>query len=62
MHFLVAALYSRNEVEFFRGNFRVKGDTVDIFPAYADFAYRVIFFGDEIESIESFYPIDGLKN
>jgi len=61
LHFLVAALYSRNEVEFFRGNFRVKGDTVDIFPAYADFAYRVIFFGDEIESIESFYPIDGLK-
>jgi len=61
LHFLVTALYSRNEVEFFRGNFRVKGDTVDIFPAYADFAYRVIFFGDEIESIESFYPIDGLK-
>ena len=61
LHFLVTALYSRNEVEFFRGNFRVKGDTVDIFPAYADFAYRVIFFGDEIESIESFSPIDGKK-
>ncbi len=61
LHFLITALYSRNEVEFFRGNFRVKGDTVDIFPAYADFAYRVIFFGDEIESIESFYPIDGLR-
>jgi excinuclease ABC subunit B len=61
LHFLVTALYSRNEVEFLRSNFRVKGDTVDIFPAYADFAYRVIFFGDEIESIESFSPIDGKK-
>ncbi len=56
---LVNSLYSRNEVEFTHGNFRVKGDTVDIFPAYADVGYRVIFWGDEIESIESFDPING---
>lgn len=56
---LVNSLYSRTEMEFNRGNFRVRGDTVDIFPAYADIAYRVIFFGDEIEEIESFIPIDG---
>ncbi|MCD4729712.1 MAG: DEAD/DEAH box helicase family protein, partial [Bacteroidales bacterium] len=56
---LVDSLYSRNETEFAHGNFRVKGDTVDIFPAYADIAYRIIFWGDEIESIESFNPIDG---
>jgi excinuclease ABC subunit B len=58
---LVDSLYSRNETEFTHGNFRVKGDTVDIFPAYADIAYRIIFWGDEIESIESFNPIDGHK-
>ncbi len=58
---LVDSLYSRNETEFEHGNFRVKGDTVDIFPAYADIAYRIIFWGDEIESIESFNPIDGHK-
>lgn len=58
---LVDSLYSRNETEFKHGNFRVKGDTVDIFPAYADIAYRIIFWGDEIESIESFNPIDGHK-
>ena len=58
---LVDSLYSRNETEFAHGNFRVKGDTVDIFPAYADIAYRIIFWGDEIESIESFNPIDGHK-
>ena len=46
----VDILYSRTEVEFKRGNFRVKGDTVDIYPAYADFAFRLIFWGDEIES------------
>ena len=49
LHRLVEALYSRNEVDFQRGTFRVKGDTVDIFPAYADSAVRVVFFGDEIE-------------
>jgi excinuclease ABC subunit B len=51
---LVEALYSRSEVDFQRGNFRVKGDTLDIFPAYADIAVRIIFFGDEIEEISSF--------
>lgn len=56
---LVDALYSRNEVEFRRGNFRVKGDTVEIYLAYADYAFRIMFWGDEIEEIESFDPIDG---
>lgn len=55
----VDALYSRNEVVFERGNFRVKGDTVDVYPAYADYACRIIFWGDEIESIETFDPING---
>ncbi len=59
LQMLVNSLYSRNEVEFTHGNFRVKGDTVDIFPAYADVGYRVIFWGDEIETIESFDPING---
>jgi len=57
---LVEALYSRNEVEFQRGNFRVKGDTVEIFLAYADHACRVIFWGDEIETIETFDPINNI--
>jgi excinuclease ABC subunit B len=56
---LVDALYSRNEVEFSRGNFRVKGDSVDIYPAYADIAYRIVFWGDEIEEISSFDPVSG---
>ncbi|MGE5317421.1 MAG: excinuclease ABC subunit UvrB [Chloroflexota bacterium] len=56
----VEGLYNRSEVEFNRGNFRVKGDTVDIFPAYADYAIRILFWDDEIESIESFNPMDGL--
>ncbi len=59
LHDLVGSLYSRNEIEFKRGTFRVKGDTVDVFPAYADFAYKISFWGDEIESLESFHPIDG---
>lgn len=57
---LVEALYSRNEVEFQRGNFRVKGDTVEIFLAYADHACRVIFWGDEIETIETFDPVNNI--
>ncbi len=57
---LVDALYSRSEVDFDRGNFRVKGDTVDIFPAYADEAIRIVFWGDEIEEIASFDPVSGL--
>ena len=56
---LVQALYSRTENDFQRGNFRVKGDTVDIYPGYAEIAYRIYFFGDEIEEIESFDPING---
>ncbi len=61
LYSMVDALYSRTETEFGRGRFRVRGDTVDIFPAYADFAYRIIFFGDEIEAIESFDPVTGFK-
>lgn len=57
---LVDALYSRNEIEFGRGNFRVKGDTIEIFLAYADYAYRIIFWGDEVETIESFDPIHNI--
>ena len=56
---LVDSLYSRNELEFKHGTFRVRGDTVDIFPAYADQAVRVVFLGDEIEEIYSFDPVDG---
>lgn len=56
---LVDALYSRSEVDFQRGNFRVKGDTVDIYPAYADTAIRVVFWGDEIEEISGFDPLTG---
>jgi excinuclease ABC subunit B len=59
LHSFVNALYSRTETDFTRGRFRVKGDTVDIFPAYMDIAYRIIFFGDRIESIESFDPLTG---
>lgn len=58
---LVDSLYSRNDVELNRGNFRVKGDTVDIFLAYSDDILRVIFWGDEIDSIEEIDPISGLK-
>ncbi len=58
---LVDAIYSRSEVDFQRGNFRVKGDTVDIFPAYADEAIRIVFFGDEIEEISAFDPVSGQK-
>ncbi|HPF94790.1 MAG TPA: DEAD/DEAH box helicase family protein, partial [Tenuifilaceae bacterium] len=56
---LVDSLYSRNEVEFKNGTFRVKGDTVDVYAAYGDFAYRIIFWGDDIESIEKFDPVSG---
>jgi excinuclease ABC subunit B len=58
---LVDSLYSRNEMEFKNGTFRVRGDTVDIFPAYADIAVRVAFFGDEIEEINTFDPLDGTR-
>lgn len=56
LHKLVQSLYSRTEAEFSHGNFRIKGDTVDIFPSYADNAFRIHFFGDEIEEIEAFDP------
>ena len=61
LHDLVTSLYSRSGDEFKRGTFRVKGDVVDVFLAYADFAYRIIFWGDEIEEIESFDPFNGTK-
>ncbi len=56
LHQLVQSLYARTTADFKNGNFRVKGDVVDVFPSYADNAYRVHFFGDEIEEIESFDP------
>ena len=57
---LVDSLYSRNEIEFSRGNFRVKGDTVDVYLAYHDYIIRTIFWGDEIESVESIDPLTGI--
>jgi len=57
----VTSLYSRSENQFERGNFKVKGDTIDIFPAYADIAYRIHFWGDEIEDIESIDPANGKR-
>jgi excinuclease ABC subunit B len=61
LYTFVQILYSRTEAEFTRGTFRVKGDTVDIFPAYADFAYRLYFFGDELEQIHRIDPVSGKK-
>ena len=58
---LLDGQYVRNEIEFTNGRFRVKGDTVDIFPSFADFCFRISFWDDEIESIESFDPISGHK-
>jgi excinuclease ABC subunit B len=56
---LVDSLYSRNELEFRHGTFRVRGDTVDVYPAYADIAVRIIFFGDQLEEINTFDPVSG---
>ena len=56
---LVDSLYARNELEFSHGTFRVRGDTVDVFPAYADLALRRGFFGDEIEEVSTFDPLSG---
>lgn len=56
LHNLVQSLYSRTEADFTPGSFRIKGDTVEVYPSYADDAYRMHFFGDEIEEIESFDP------
>jgi len=54
LHSLVQSLYSRTEADFSPGNFRIKGDTLEVYPSYADDAYRIHFFGDEIEEIEAF--------
>ncbi|OCK52791.1 excinuclease ABC subunit B [Chryseobacterium sp. CBo1] len=59
LHSLVNALYSRTLGDFQRGTFRVKGDVIDVFPAYADNGVRIQFFGDEIEKIQSFDPVSG---
>ncbi|MCC7232604.1 MAG: excinuclease ABC subunit UvrB, partial [Bacteroidia bacterium] len=59
LHSLVTSLYSRSDVEFSRGKFRVRGETVDVFLAYGDIAYRFCFFGDEIEEIVSIEPVSG---
>lgn len=58
---LTEALYSRNEVELSRGTFRVKGDTVDIRLAYEEIILRIVFWGDEVESIQTLHPIDGVS-
>lgn len=58
---LVDALYTRNEIEFTQGKFRIKGETLDIFPAYADIAYRIVFWDDEVDAIESFNPVSGSR-
>ncbi|MBQ7712033.1 MAG: excinuclease ABC subunit UvrB [Bacteroidales bacterium] len=58
---LLDAQYVRNEIEFINGRFRVKGETIDIFPSFADFCYRIVFWDDEIDSIESFDPVSGQR-
>ncbi len=58
---LLDGQYVRNEIEFVNGRFRVKGDTVDIYPSFADFCYRVSFWDDEVERLESFDPISGQR-
>lgn len=59
LHRLVTSLYSRTDIEFTRGKFRVRGETVDVFLAYGDIAYRINFFGDEIEEIVTIDPVSG---
>lgn len=59
LHRLVEILYARTTADFKRGTFRVKGDVVDIYPAYLDYAYRISFFGDDIEELSSFDPSTG---
>ena len=58
---LVNILYARTTADFQRGNFRVKGDNVEVFLAYADYAYRITFWGDEVENLESFDPVSGKR-
>lgn len=57
----VDSLYSRTEIDLSRGNFKVRGDIIDVFPAYLDIAYRISFWGDEIEEIHSIDPVSGKK-
>lgn len=59
LHRLVESLYARTELDLNYGKFRVRGNMVEVFPAYADFCYRIEFFNDRIESIETFNPITG---
>ncbi|WP_461788719.1 excinuclease ABC subunit UvrB [Pedobacter sp.] len=59
LHHLVEILYARTINDFKRGTFRVKGDTVDIYPAYMDYAYRISFFGDDIEELSAIDPVTG---
>ena len=59
LHQLVQSLYARTTADFLHGNFRVNGDVVDVFPSYADHAFKIHFFGDEIEAIEVFDPLTG---
>ncbi|OYU94851.1 MAG: excinuclease ABC subunit B [Bacteroidetes bacterium B1(2017)] len=61
LYSLVDSLYSRTTADFQRGNFRVKGDVVDVFPAYADIAFRISFFGDDIEELTIIDPVSGKK-
>ena len=56
LHKLVQSLYSRSNLEFLSGNFRVSGDVIDVYPSYADHAFKIHFFGDEVEEIEIFDP------
>lgn len=58
---LVNSLYSRDEINFVQGRFRIKGETMDVFPAYADYGYRIVFWDDEIDSLESFDPVSGRR-
>jgi excinuclease ABC subunit B len=59
LHQLVQSLYARTTADFLHGNFRVNGDIIDVFPSYADHAFKIHFFGDEIEAIEVFDPLTG---
>lgn len=61
LYALVDSLYARTTADFSRGTFRVKGDAVDVFPAYADFAFRILFFGNEVEELQIIDPTSGSK-
>ena len=61
LYSFIEILYNRTAIELTRGTFRVKGDTVDVFPAYSDFAYRLVLFGDEVEEIQTIDPDTGRK-